>query len=384
MKNKPQLIIFKRRLLELSETFIKEQALATTKFKPLLVGYKPVNKGLDLTGLNYKFIPNINKLTETICNLFNLPISKVKKFFSAQNTAAIHIHFATQAVKLWPSIKHLNIPVIIMLHGADISIYKEVWESGSKGFTNKFYPQRLLKLAKASNVRFVAVSEAIKKRAIEFGLPENKISVSYIGIDTNKFKPSGLPLLEREKNILFIGRFVEKKAPLLLIEAYQQVLKQVPDAKLNMIGNGPLYEKAVNRAKELDVTVNFLGGLTSLGVAKELAQTRVFCLPSVTAKNGDAEGFGIVVLEAMASGVPVITSAKGGAGEGVIDKVSGICFEENDLEALTQGLITLLQDDTIATQYSEAAIKRVNEHFDNKITIKTLESIYASNSFSNS
>ena len=376
---KKTVVIFKRKLLAMSETFIRNQAIAlhnSGTWKPILLARKKDKKGIEIPSVEQIYTPSKVGFLEELFFLFNWPFFGLRKKLKQINPNLIHIHFGTQAVKFWPTFKTLNIPTLITLHGADINLYKEYWKNGGKGLAGKFYPKRLLQLSQHPNTFFIAVSEAIKKRAIEYGVPEEKIKVSYIGTDITRFKPIGVPLLQRENRILFIGRFVEKKQPDALIKAFLKVKENIPDAELDMIGNGPLLEPCKALAKKHNLNINFLGSLNSEQVALVLSETKVFCLPSVTAKSGDAEGFGIVLLEAMASGVPCITSARGGAGEGVIDGETGICFEENDIESLSLGLIKILSNPELAEQFSKSGLKRVQSFFDNRITSRHLTSIY--------
>ncbi len=78
-----------------------------------------------------------------------------------------------------------------------------------------------------------------------------------------------------------------------------------------------------------------------------MEQARVFCLPSITAESGDAEGLSIAIVEAQAAGVPVVTSARGGEGEAIEHGVTGLGFPEGDVDALSAALIPLLTDDRI-------------------------------------
>lgn len=377
--NKKTVVIFKRKLLAVSETFIRDQAIAlaqTKSWKPILLARKKDKNGITIPVVDQIYASNKLAFLEELFFIFNLPFLDLRRKLIKLNPDLLHIHFGTQAVKYWPTFRTLNIPILITLHGADINLYKSYWEKGKKGFAGRFYPKRLINLANQPNVLFIAVSEAIKKRAIEYGIPESKIKVSYIGTDTSIFPPSKCPLPQRPNKILFIGRFVDKKKPDALIKAFVDVKKIIPDARLDMIGTGPLLSSCKSLAKEFELDINFLGNLTSEQVSQALQDTKVFCLPSVTAESGDAEGFGIVLLEAMASGVPCITSARGGAGEGVINNETGICFTENNISELTDGLVKILSDSTLAERFSKAGIERVTSLFDNRITSQHLISIY--------
>jgi len=107
-----------------------------------------------------------------------------------------------------------------------------------------------------------------------------------------------------------------------------------------------------------------------------LNEARVLCLPSLTAANGDAEGLGMVLLEAQACGVPVVTSARGGASEGIIDGVTGFSFAENDVEELSERLYAVLADDVRALAMSHAARQFVLEAFDIRKCTQQLEDLY--------
>jgi glycosyltransferase involved in cell wall biosynthesis len=157
---------------------------------------------------------------------------------------------------------------------------------------------------------------------------------------------------------------VEKKAPLLMVRAFAEVRKSVPDAELVMIGAGPLLEDAKALANELSAPVEFLGARNSDEVLANMHEARVFCLPSVTAANGDAEGFGLVILEAQACGLPVVTSAKGGANEGVIASETGSIFNEGDATALVSELKEFLLNDARAMNVTVRSAQFIRETYE--------------------
>lgn len=376
-----KVIVYKSDILPYSETFIKEQILSLKKWNGILVGKRLIKNGLSLKGLSIDLIEKdrlcfFSKLVEKY-NFLMKHISDYEFYkLKSHQAKLIHVHFATEAVRIWPTVKKLRLPMVVTLHGNDINVYREWWESGNAGFIMRRYPQRLLELASESNVHFIAVSKAIRDRAIEYGIPDEKIAVHYIGIDCERFIPSGLAITQRKQRILYVGRLVEKKGAGYLLQAFAKVANRIPNAELVIAGDGPLRTLLKEQANQLRLNVSFLGALSSVQVQQQLHEARVFCLPSVTAENGDAEGLGIVILEAQACGVPVVTSARGGATEGILDGVTGFSFPEKDVSILAERLFTLLQDDRLINDMSLAAVDFMKNNFDIKKCTKSLENYY--------
>lgn len=376
-----KVLVFRTDLLPRSETFIKEQILALTQWTPVLAGYRRVRNGLDLAGIDVRVFPGLNKgrfgrWWLRLSQWMGVAHAPTVRALRETEATLVHVHFGTDAVRIWPSVRKLGLPMLATLHGYDINIYREWWEAGNGGPLMRTYPRQLLRMAKNPAVKFIAVSQAIKDRAIEYGIPSEKITVCYIGVDTTRFKPGGLPLDRRRKEILFIGRMVEKKAPLLMIRAFAEVLKSVTHAELSMIGDGPLLSDAKALSTELKIPVKFFGARTSDEVLARFREARVLCLPSVTANNGDAEGFGLVILEAQACGVPVVSSARGGSVEGLVEGTTGFHFHERDLEALSEKIKFLIADDNGLLQISSNAVDFVRQTFDIHHHTNILEQIY--------
>jgi colanic acid/amylovoran biosynthesis glycosyltransferase len=191
-----------------------------------------------------------------------------------------------------------------------------------------------------------------------------------------KFQPAGKPVSQREPQILFVGRMVEKKGGEYLIRALEQVKRAVPDAKLVMAGDGPLLQEHATLASQLGLPVEFLGSVPQSEIRRQIERSRIFCLPSVVASNGDAEGLGIVILEAQACGVPVVTSALGGSTEGIVEGVTGFAFPERDIRTLSDRLTRLLSDAQLCESMSKAAPRFVAERFDIQNCTRSLEGLY--------
>lgn len=347
--SKPKVIIYQDGLLSYSETFIKQQALALQNWDPILVGHKYLRRSLDFSTLKSQLLlsANTSLLRRAIYMIYRwlnkadpIGINTLRNL----NANLIHAHFGTSAIDIWPYAKALGLPMLVTLHGFDISIYKEWWESGKRGHRKRKYPKQLLQLAQEPSVHFLAVSSAIKERAIKFGIPTEKITVSYIGVNSEDFTPGSTPILERKNRILYVGRLVEKKGSPYLIEAFAAVKKQIPDAELIIVGKGKMEERLRNQVQELNLTdVTFTGALTSTQVKEQIDSCKIFCLPSITATSGDAEGLPISILEAQASGIFVVSSSSGGVNDNLINGETCFTFAEKDSKSLARILTDILK-----------------------------------------
>ncbi|MDH2406106.1 glycosyltransferase [Bradyrhizobium sp. SSUT18] len=381
MRTKKTVLVYRNELLPVSETFIKEQILALRDWRAVLVGRKKVNQ-LPLDSLDVRLIgPASTGLFDALLwksqQALGVVPPHVKRVLARERPSLIHAHFGVDALDAWPLARALNLPMLVTLHGYDINTHREWWEAGKGGSDMHRYPTHLLELAKQPRVGFIAVSEAIRRRAIEFGIAAEKVFVRYIGIDSSRFAPGPVPIDQRPARVLFVGRLVEKKGCRYLIQAVAQVQENVPGCELIIIGDGPLREELEQLARSLRVSATFLGARSNGEVKHEMDNARVFCLPSVTAESGDAEGLPISILEAQASGIPVITSARGGVGEAVRDELSGLTFAEGDVSALASKLRAILVDDDRARELAAETARFVASSFDIRPLTAKLEALYS-------
>lgn len=368
--------VFRSSLLKVSETFIRDQVRALRRWDPVLAGFRRVPGGLDLDGIPCRVVPDGGRNLFRLRKLLARPVPGLVRALEQLQVSLVHVHFGTDAVDVWPSIRAAGLPMLVTLHGYDINTRRDWWEAGGAGLVRRFYPRRLLAIAREPSVRFAAVSTAIRDQAVAFGIPPDRIGVSYVGIDTHRFTPGGLPVSRRGHRVLFVGRMVEKKAPLVMVRAFARLYGRIASAELLMIGDGPLLPEARQLAGELRVPVRFLGACPPDEVLRQLHDARVLCLPSVTAGNGDAEGFGLVLLESQACGVPVVTSARGGASEGLIPGVTGHRVAEGDVTALATSLEQWLSNDAQAEKACAAATRFVRDRFDIRNCTAQLELMY--------
>lgn len=375
--------VYQDGLLSYSETFIKKQAMALSVWTPILLGHKLQKKSLPLEPLQVELLVPattsvLRKLIYFIRRWMNkadvIGVETLKKL----DVDLVHAHFGTSAVDIWPYAKKLNIPMLVTLHGFDINIYKEVWAAGKRGKRRKYYPQQLVALAKESRVHFLAVSSAIAKRAIEYGIPPEKITVSYIGVDSDAFFPGEKALVERSNRILYVGRLVEKKGAAYLIDAFVKVKADVPDAELVIVGKGPLENAYKSQVERLGLSgVHFLGAISNQEVKQQIDSAKIFCLPSVVAANGDAEGLPISILEAQASGVLVVTSSAGGLGDNIIDGKTCYVFQEKNSEELAQIIVNALRNTEAQQDIVDQQLKVICDRFKLSNCALELEKVYS-------
>ncbi|SJN10458.1 Poly(glycerol-phosphate) alpha-glucosyltransferase [Leucobacter sp. 7(1)] len=193
--------------------------------------------------------------------------------------------------------------------------------------------------------------------------------------------PIGVPVTEsavavsRPVDVVFLGRLVPKKG---VSDALQAIAAQ-PDAQAltcEVIGDGPLRADVEALAKQLDLQVTFTGSLSPARVAQHLARARVLIAPSRYAADGDAEGFGMVFLEAALAGVPAVAYRHGGVPEAVVDGETGLLVREGDIAALASSLRELLADEDLRVAMGEAARQRVREQFDVAVRTPLLERLF--------
>lgn len=189
-------------------------------------------------------------------------------------------------------------PIVVTSHGADL-------------FSLRAAPWRALKrwvIRRAAAV--TVVSEGMREAVGRDGADASRIVVAPMGVDlTGRFvpDPSTAPAAEE---ILFVGRLVEKKGLRVLLDALPAVLRQRPHARLRVVGFGP--ELAARRQQAIDLgigaSVEFVGAVPQRDLPSVYRRAAVFVAPFVEASNGDQEGLGLVTIEAVGCGVPVVIS----------------------------------------------------------------------------
>jgi len=291
-----------------------------------------------------------------------------KKVLLAEGPKLIRAYLRHGGIKMLPLSKKLNIPLVTSFHGALVTSYSKSW----------WYLRRQKTLFEEGDL-LLARSEDIKKEMVDLGCSPEKIMVHYGGIDVNKFRFRKKPPDGERVKILMCGRFVEKKGFEYGIRAFAKLGKTHKNIALNIIGDGKLRGKMESLVDSLNLShsVQFLGMLPHEEVQREMEVSDIFLSPNVTAWDGNREGIPNTIKEAMATGLPVVSTCHAGIPELVIDKKTGFLVPEKDIEGLVDRLGYLIAHPELWEKLGSQGREVVEEKFNLFKQISRLEEIYA-------
>lgn len=281
----------------------------------------------------------------------------------------IHAHFGPngQRVIYLRDIGVIKGKIITTFHGYDISMYLKL-------MGDKFY-QPLF----ASGDAFSPISEQMKRRLIELNCNEKKIIVHRVGIDCSKFSFTTRQVGKNGKiKLITIARLVEKKGVEYGIRSVANLIKSGMNVEYNIVGDGHLNKKLQKLIHELNVTdkVKLLGWKHQQEVIQLINTSHILLAPSVTDENGDQEGIPTVIMEAMATGLPVISTYHSGIPELVQNGISGFLVPERDVDTLTEKLRYLIEHSELWDEMGKAGRKFVESHHNIHILNDKLVEIY--------
>jgi len=363
-EQQPVVVIFRSAVFNASERFIQDQAAALTRWRPLVVGLE--RKGEVVPRLREAIVAK--GVSERVAFHLRGRGGRIEAELRAACPALIHAHFGTDGLLVLPLAQALGVPLITSLRGYDVTRSDGALLRSGRPIWIRYALGK--KRLQRDGALFLAVSDALRDRAIARGYPEARTFTHYNGVDLDRFQPDATP---RElRLVLHVGRLVEKKGTKVLIEA----VAKVADAKLIVIGDGPLRTALEQQARELGDRVRFLGELSADEVAQWMRRASALAAPSVTAADGDAEGLPNVVVEAAASGLPVVGTRHSGIPEAIEEGVSGFLVPEGDAGALAARLAELLGSEPLRRGMGVAARRLAERKFSRQLLTARLESIY--------
>jgi colanic acid/amylovoran biosynthesis glycosyltransferase len=360
---RPLVAMIRAPVFNASETFVRAQASRLERYQPLVVGLE--RKGHVPDSLAGRVMLAAGPAERLMVRLGRW--GSLGERVAAANPALIHAQFGPDGVMALPLARALGVPLVTSLRGYDLNRRRLLGSGRLSWMRYAIGRGRLMR----EGALFLAVSEALRRRALAQGFPEARTLTHYNGVDLSRFAPSDG---DDGETVLHVGRLVEKKGTALLLRAFAGL----PRGRLVIIGDGPLRGSLERLAGELglDGRVRFLGLQPAEVVAEWMRRAALLAAPSLTARDGDAEGLPNVAVEAAASGLPVVGSDHQGIPEAVTDGQSGFIVPEGEAQPLARRIGELLASDALRREMGRAGRALAAEKFDLARQMRRLEAHY--------
>lgn len=221
------------------------------------------------------------------------------------------------------------------------------------------------------------INNVFKQKLIDLGCDEKKIVVHHIGIKPEKYNRI-IDEEENKFNIITIARLVEKKGVVFGIKAISKLVNKYPNISYKIVGDGYLRNDLENLINEMELNSNIeiLGYKTQNEIKELFKNYRILLAPSVTSSDGDKEGIPIAIMEAMASGLCVISTTHSGIPELVRDGKDGFLVPERNTDLLAEKIEILINNKEKRMKFSNNARKRVEKKFNSNYLITRLFDLY--------
>lgn len=278
-----------------------------------------------------------------------------QEFIKKNNISLLHAHHGQLGVLLLPFKDKTGLPLVTSIRGRDATMADQ-----PVGYLES------MRMLFEKGEEFYPVCQYLADRIIEWGCPPEKIKVLYGGVDLSKYHYSPPKSFSDSQNILSVGRLVEKKGHHILMQAFHKIKDKYPNATLTIIGRGELEEQLRSLAEQLNLGDSFqlLNHLPKEKVREHMENADLFCAASMEASNGDVEGIPNTLKEAMALGVPVISTFHAGIPELITHNQEGFLVQENNVDELAQALEYMLDERAQWESFTLAARQKVEQSFD--------------------
>jgi colanic acid/amylovoran biosynthesis glycosyltransferase len=294
--------------------------------------------------------------------------ARITEVLRSHHARLLHVYFGHIGVLLLPLIKAHPVPVVVSFHGADAMV-----DMDKPSF--RLPTQTMLDAVDL----VLARSESLVERLVMLGCQKSKIRIHRTGIplDELPFQPRSFPKKGKWR-VVQACRLIEKKGLPVTLRAFASFSREFPDSTLVIAGEGPLLSDLKDLAKDLGIKdrVTFPGFLAADELRRLYYEAHLFLHPSELGKDGNQEGVPNSMLEAMATGLPVVATTHGGIPEAIDNGVSGLLVDERDDKALAVSMRKLATDEVLYRAIGEAGSKAVSDKFEIRKQIRSLEGFY--------
>ncbi len=287
-------------------------------------------------------------------------------FFARNSVDHVHVHFANRAAHTALFLKEISgISFSVTAHGQDF-----MKDLGSDDLLREI----------CAAAEFVAAETDYSRRLLCERCPDSaaKIHRVYNGIDLERFPTPVSATVNAVPRIISVGRLVAFKGFDHLIDACGELARRGFDFVCDIVGDGPLHDTLQAKIESLNLSsrISLLGSLSQRAVLEKLQAADIFALASAIDAQGASDVFPTVILEAMASARPVVSTRLAGIPELVVDGQTGLLVSSGDTSALTEALQHLLCDRELRLRYGRGGRLRIEQHFRIEETVTPLLKLF--------
>ena len=307
-------------------------------------------------------------MTQAPALIYRGEFENTRRVLLRRDPDLMHVYFGNTGVHLLPLIERWDRPCVVSFHGMDVQR-----RENERGYEANL--RKLLRLVPLVLVR----SRSIAERLIELDCDPKKIRLSRTGIPLGEF-----PYMVRKApadgawTLVQACRLVRKKGLSTALRAFAKFIKTYPQSRFVIAGEGPLRQELEGLVVQLDLrgAVIFAGFINQSELRNLFEMAHVFVHPSELPPDSNQEGVPNSMLEAMASGLPVVATLHGGIPEAVTDGLNGFLVPERNHEMLANSLCQLVENQARWTEMGAAASRMVAAEFAQSRQVEALESAY--------
>jgi len=213
--------------------------------------------------------------------------------------------------------------------------------------------------------RLTVVSNAMMASALALGARPERLHVISMGVDAQTLFTPDVTTMRADKELLFVGRLVEKKGITFLLDAMPEILRRQPGTLLSIVGDGPLKDMLQQQVQRLGIAhaVTFKAALPNVDLPALYRRAAVFLAPSIITERGDQEGLGLVLVEALACECPVVASDLPAIRDVVSHGKTGVIVPQKNPAAIADAVVGLLMAPDSRREMAHSGREHVMRHF---------------------
>ena len=369
MPEKPTVAHCANPFLTLTMVWCYDQIRSLSRYRPFVLTQALRNEDVfpvetlysseDLTRMRRFAYRVIRKIRGTYAGYGNI--------LKEERTAIVHAHFGQEGYFCLAARRSAGVPMVTTFYGMDASALPR----------RRLWRRRFRRLFREGE-RFLVEGPYMGESLVSIGCPPEKVHLHRLGVDLGKIAQAP-PEAREEAAVLMYANFREKKGHVFGLRACRKILGSHPGLKVRIIGDGELgseVEKEIARLGLGDRVV-LLGMLPHAACLEELARAAVLLYPSVTASDGDTEGGApVALIEAMASGLPIVSSLHADIPTVAPDAQCALLFPERDVDGLAEGLDALLGSGRLRDDMGRAGRAHAEDAHDMRKQGIRLEAVY--------